>query len=219
MTPFGFIFYLLVLIFSVVIHEVSHGLEARALGDDTAEREGRLTLNPLRHIDPIGSIVVPLLMYLSHLGGLAWAKPVPYNPAKLYKDFKYGPLKVALAGPLSNITLVVVFGLLARILTNTLNPVVIGLFGFIALLNAFLAIFNLLPIPPLDGSKILPLILPYSWGVRVERIGLGGIFFVFIFVYFFSHFIGDAALWLFGAIAGGGVVDKTSAVIQSLGLL
>jgi Zn-dependent protease len=219
MTPYGFIFYLLVLIFSVVIHEVSHGLAARALGDDTAEREGRLTLNPLRHIDPIGSIAVPLLMYLSHLGGLAWAKPVPYNPAKLYKDFIYGPLKVALAGPLSNISLVVLFGLLARIFISVLNPAVIGLFGFIALLNAFLAVFNLVPIPPLDGSKILPLILPYSWGVRVERIGLGGIFFVFIFIYFFSPFISTAALWLFGLIGGDGVVNTTFAVIQNLGLL
>ena len=215
----GFIFYIIVLVFSVVIHEVSHGYVAKSLGDDTAEEAGRLTLNPIKHIDPFGSVILPLFMYFTHLGGLAWAKPVPYNPRKLFKDYKFGPLKVALAGPLSNIALVLIFALLARVLANVLNPVIIGLFGFIAYLNAFLAVFNLVPIPPLDGSKILPLILPSAWGARVERIGLEGIFLVFIFIYLFAPVVGTVATWLFLGVGGGQVALTTMTVIQKLQLL
>ncbi|MEK7076964.1 MAG: site-2 protease family protein, partial [Patescibacteria group bacterium] len=101
-----FIFQLLVLVFSVMIHEISHGYMAERLGDPTARLAGRLTLNPLKHLDPFGSVLLPFLLY--YFGSpvlLGWAKPVPYNPYNLHKDYQHGPLKVALAGPLSNIGL------------------------------------------------------------------------------------------------------------------
>ena len=106
-----FIFQILILIFSVVVHEVSHGYAALALGDKTAQDAGRLTLNPLKHLDPFGSIILPSLSYM--LGGFifGWAKPVPYNPYNL-KNRKWGPAIVALAGPFANVSLAVVFGLI-----------------------------------------------------------------------------------------------------------
>mgnify|MGYP001582168394 CR=1 FL=1 len=211
-TSLFFIFYLAILLFSVIIHEISHGYMAKHLGDPTAEAAGRLTLNPIAHIDPFGSIILPLLFYFSGLPGLAWAKPVPYNPNNLYKDFKYGPLKVALVGPLSNIFLLVVFGLLARVAVAYGAAPFALFFGLVALVNALLAIFNLVPIPPLDGSKILPLIIP---GFDVERIGFMGIFLVFAFVYFFSSIIFYLASHLFAFVAGGGA----TALMCTSGLL
>ncbi len=183
------IFQFLVLIFSVIIHEISHGFMAERLGDDTARKFGRLTLNPVRHIDPFGSILLPLILFITHSPViLGWAKPVPYNPSKLHKDYRYGPLKVALAGPVSNILVLFVAGLLARLGVGFLNPTAVALLGFVALLNTSLAIFNLVPIPPLDGSKLLTLLFPRS-ALVIERMGFYGIFFVFIFIYLFSNIL------------------------------
>lgn len=204
----GFLFYIFVLVFSVIIHEVSHGLIAKRLGDDTAEMAGRLTLNPIPHIDPFGSIILPILLRLFGLPGIAWARPVPYNPHKLYKDYRYGPLKVALAGPLSNILIAIVFSILARLAGGFLNPMAIGLMGLVALFNCFLAIFNLLPIPPLDGSKILPLIFP-KYANAIERVNLLGILFVFLFIYLFSGIVSVIAEYAFALLAGGRVVELT----------
>lgn len=211
----GFLFYIFVLVFSVVIHEVSHGLVARQLGDDTAEAAGRLTLNPLKHIDPFGSVLLPLLLYIAHLPGIAWAKPVPYNPYKLFKDFKFGPLKVALAGPISNIGLVILASLLARLAAGW-NPIMAGLLGLVAFLNCFLAVFNLLPIPPLDGSKILPLIFP-RYAAQIERIGFFGVIFIFIFIYIFSGLVSTVAGYIFVFFAGPNVTDLTFQVLALLG--
>lgn len=211
-----FIFYIVILIFSVMVHEISHGYVARRLGDDTAEMAGRLTFNPIRHIDPVGSILVPLVLYLAHLPGLAWAKPVPYNPHKLYKDFRYGPLKVALAGPLSNFALVALFALLARFSAGIVSPGFTTLLGFVAYLNAFLAIFNLVPIPPLDGSKILPLILPRRYGDAIERVGFFGILLVFLFISIFSGVISYLASSLFAFAVGPHALGVMCA--SSLGL-
>jgi Zn-dependent protease len=101
-------------VFSVVLHEVAHGYAARLLGDDTAERAGRLTLNPIPHLDPIGSVLLPIIGAITQAPIIGWAKPVPYNPANLWKDRQWGPLKVALAGPLTNLALLLIFGLAAR---------------------------------------------------------------------------------------------------------
>ncbi len=178
---------------SVVIHEVSHGLAARALGDKTAEYEGRLTLNPLKHLDPFGSIILPLILFLTHAGFIiGWAKPVPYNPYNFdIKWRKWGDAFVAIAGPLSNILLALIFGLLLRF-----SPMLIGLFGYdlinteatvrilqtiiplfqtIVITNLSLAIFNLVPIPPLDGSKIVSALIPYQYRnitYKIERYAL-----------------------------------------------
>lgn len=153
------VFQLVVLIFSVMIHEVSHGYAAERLGDSTARLMGRLTLNPLKHLDFFGSFLFPLLLYFSTNGAFVfgWAKPVPYDPSRL-KNPQFAAGKIAAAGPASNILLALAFGILLRIFSWTgyaSLPVLPLLFSMIIYLNILLAVFNLVPIPPLDGSKIL----------------------------------------------------------------
>ena len=196
------IFQLVVLIFSVMIHEISHGYVAERLGDPTARLAGRLTLNPLKHLDPVGSVLLPLLLFFTNSPVmLGWAKPVPYNPFNLSKDYKYGPLKVALAGPASNLLVLVIFGLGVRFMFPFLDPNLIRLFGFVALMNSLLAIFNLIPIPPLDGSKILTVFFPKAL-YALESFGAMGIVLVFMAVYFFSGFIFKASFVLLSLVAG-----------------
>jgi Zn-dependent protease len=157
------VFQLAILIISVVIHEVSHGYMAYALGDPTAKYAGRLTLNPLNHVDPMGSILVPLITSMFGFT-FGWAKPVPYNPYNLSNQ-KWGPGLVGFAGPMANIIIAIVFGLVIRFGSSL--PVayampVLEIATLIVILNLGLTIFNLLPIPPLDGSKVLFTFLPYS---------------------------------------------------------
>ena len=202
------IFQIGILIFSVVLHEVCHGYAALALGDKTAQYAGRLTLNPIKHVDPMGSIILPL--FLSFLGGpiFGWAKPVPYNPYNL-KNQKWGPAMVGVAGPAANVALALFFGILIRVL-----PVFAfgsaGLFIFhfmgiariIVLINLMLALFNLIPIPPLDGSKVLFALLPYRWyGVQsfLERYGF---FIVIFFIFSFSQWLTPAVVFLFRLFTG-----------------
>ena len=154
------VFWIAALLYSVVIHEVSHGAVAYSLGDPTAKNLGRLTLNPLKHLDMFGSILLPFASFL--LGGfiIGYAKPVPYNPLNL-SDRKYGPAKVAIAGPASNITLAVLFGLTLRFLPDVFSSSLIPeLLSIVVILNLSLAIFNLFPIPPLDGHWLLLTLLP-----------------------------------------------------------
>lgn len=156
------IFQLAVLIFSVIVHEVSHGAIAYYLGDDTAYRMGRLTLNPLKHIDPFGSIILPALLSIPLLFGarpiiVGWAKPVPYDPRCL-KNPTRGAALIAFAGPASNIIVAVVFILAFKVIAG--GAALAMAFQFIILINLMLALFNLVPIPPLDGSKILAVVLP-----------------------------------------------------------
>ncbi len=173
---------IIILIFSAVVHEVAHGWMAKRLGDETADREGRLTLNPLKHLDPIGSVILPLILVVTKANFFfAWAKPVPYNPYNL-KDKKYGELKVAAAGPISNLLIALLFSIFIRITTShpalqasfiqadissllsvsngSLMVSLVVIAFMIVYINIFLAIFNLIPIPPLDGSKILYAFLP-----------------------------------------------------------
>lgn len=178
-------FYILVVLFSVVLHEVSHGVVANSMGDNTAKDLGRITLNPLKHLDWFGSILLPLFTFW--VGGFVfgYAKPVPYNPANL-NDRKYGPAKVAFAGPAVNITIAVLFGLVLRFLPVSLEPTMLPqLFSFIVLLNLVLAIFNLMPIPPLDGHWLLLTFLPARFTavkVFVMRYSLVLFFIFLIFV-------------------------------------
>lgn len=210
------IFQLCVLIFSVMIHEIAHGFVAEKLGDDTARMAGRLTLNPIKHLDFFGSLILPLLLFMTNSPVvLGWAKPVPYNPYKLHKDYKYGPLKVALAGPASNILLLLILGLIARFGFGLLNPTLLSLFAFIAYLNVYLAVFNLLPIPPLDGSKLLPIIFPRV-AEKIERVGFSGILFVFVFLMLFSSVISYAANFIFNLVAGGKVFYQMIGFLTSL---
>ncbi len=158
-----------VLIFSVIIHEIAHGYAAYFQGDPTAYHEGRLTINPIPHLDPFGSIVLPLLTAWSGFF-FGYAKPVPYNPHNL-QNKRWGEAIVAAAGPMANILIAFIFAMIIRVLSNTtgLDPESMFAQGllFVVIANMFLAILNLLPLPPLDGSKILFSVLPYRYiGVR-----------------------------------------------------
>lgn len=141
----------MIIVLSAVVHEYSHGWMANFLGDPTAKREGRLTLNPLKHLDPMGTVIVPLFLLFFANGFIGWAKPVPYNPYNL--KGKYGSSKVGVAGPGSNFLLALIFGLTVRFISpdSTFYVPLI----WITYVNIFLGLFNLIPIPPLDGSKLL----------------------------------------------------------------
>jgi len=157
------IFSLVILLFSVIAHELAHGYVAYSLGDPTAKYAGRLTLNPLKHLDLFGSIILPLLLFLMQSPFLfGWAKPVPINPNN-FRGQKYGEIKVSLAGPVSNFLLAVIFGLALRFLPQAIflqNAGIEIALSYIVYINIWLAIFNLIPIPPLDGSWILFNLLP-----------------------------------------------------------
>ena len=189
------IFLIAILIFSVVLHEVSHGTMANYLGDPTAKNAGRLTLNPIYHLDLFGSVIVPLFLILfaklSGGGGIifGWAKPVPINPYN-FRDQKYGEAKVAIAGPLANLALALVFGLGLRFLPLIfVSPALVLLFSYIVYINIILAIFNLLPIPPLDGSHILFAFLPK----KLENLKIFfhqfGVFILLFIIFFFFNWI------------------------------
>jgi Zn-dependent protease len=160
------------LVFSIIMHEVAHGYAAFRLGDPTARDAHRLTLNPLAHIDIIGSVLLPLILILTKSPILlGWAKPVPFNPG-YFRDVKKGLMIVGLAGPASNLILAGVVGTIIRIFPA---GGIVGLFLlYICIINVILAIFNLIPIPPLDGSRVVIGFLPshlVSAYLRLERYG------------------------------------------------
>jgi Zn-dependent protease len=161
------IFGLVVLIVSVILHEVAHGYMANWLGDPTARLAGRLTLNPISHIDPIGTIILPAILVITGSPILiGYAKPVPYNPYNL--QGKYDEGFVAFAGPGTNIILALIFGLTIRFAGASLSPTLEAAFATIAYINLLLAVFNLIPLPPLDGSKVLGAIFE-SISMRLAR--------------------------------------------------
>jgi Zn-dependent protease len=195
------IFQIIVLILSAIAHEYMHGWMAYRLGDNTAKNAGRLTLNPLAHLEWFGSFFLPLIMVLSGMPFVfGWAKPVPYNPFNL-RDRKYGDAKVAAAGPLANLVIALFFGLCLRFLPFT-NLYFSGLLGVIVYINLILMVFNLVPIPPLDGSKILGTFLPAHLRERYlgsERIGF---IFVILFVMLAGGLITPIVNFLFKVIVG-----------------
>ncbi len=175
-------------------------------GDKTAEYEGRLTLNPIKHIDWFGSILLPLFLYITGAGFMiGWAKPVPYNPYNL-RNRKIAEPLVAAAGPLSNILVAVIFGIIIRILVSsgtTFNPALITIFGFVVLLNISLAVFNLIPVPPLDGSKILFSFIPaggrFAFSTFAQKYGL---ILIIALVAFLPNLISPLIFNLFHLIVG-----------------
>lgn len=224
------VFQVVILIMSVVIHEVSHGLMAYRLGDPTAKYAGRLTLNPFKHLDFIGSFIVPLFMILLAGIGFGWAKPVPYNPYNL-KDQKRGPALVALAGPLSNLVTATAFGLgarflplslmkkseifsafqsfnfqqLAELISGSFLSIFFLMFLMIVVINVILAFFNLIPIPPLDGSKLLFYIFPIRAEVRAALEQFGFVL-LLVVIFFLSPILGAFLLTMlnlfFGIVVG-----------------
>ena len=184
---------------SVVVHEVSHGLAANKLGDPTARDLGRLSFNPLKHLDFTGSFLVPLISYLAGGFIFGWAKPVPYNPYNL-KNQKWGPAAVAAAGPLSNFAMALFFGLALRWAPI---PAAAGLgLSLIVYINILLGIFNLIPIPPLDGSKILAAVLPYRYERQLVMLERYGMFLVIIFIFFLFPLIVPIIPVIFRLITG-----------------
>jgi len=188
-----FIFQIAILIISVMAHEVAHGAAAYAFGDPTAKNEGRLSLNPFRHIDLFGSIILPTLLYLTHAGFLiGWAKPVPYNPYNL-RNRRLGEFCVSIAGIATNFLIAFIFAWFIKfaVVLNLSQPV-INLIGYIILLNVTLGVFNLVPIPPLDGSKILFTLVPYRYEHHLITLEKYGFYFLIIFIVFFGSLISDA---------------------------
>jgi len=202
-----YLFLIVILIFSVVIHEVSHGAVANFLGDPTAKYAGRLTLNPIKHLDPIGSIILPLflIIMIQITGGgiiFGWAKPVPINPFN-FRDQKYGSAKVSLAGPAANLALALFFGLLLRFLPIASGASDLALiFSYIVYINILLAVFNLLPIPPLDGSHILFTFLPGKEHIRTI-LSQYGLFILLFVLFFFFPVIAAIVNVIFRLIVGG----------------
>ena len=178
-----------ILVFSVIIHEVSHGLAALSQGDQTAKLLGRITLNPVKHIDVFGSIILPLMCVVFPVGiVIGYAKPVPVNFNAL-RSGKKGEVLVALAGPLSNIFIALVAGLTIRFFNGLLpNPAVFAL-ELIVLTNLVLAAFNLVPIPPFDGSRILSAILSQGGRQIMYFLEKYGLLFTFLFVLFIWRLI------------------------------
>lgn len=178
------IFSIAVLIFSVVAHEVSHGYMAQYLGDPTARLAGRLTMNPLKHLDPMGSIFVPIVTSLIPGGFVfGWAKPVPYNPYNL-RDQKWGDTKVALAGPFTNFGIAIIFSIILRSGGSFFTEPMIMLMLQIVYINIILAIFNLVPIPPLDGSKVLENALPIRYRYIFDYIQRYSLVLILFFAFF-----------------------------------
>ncbi|MBX7459312.1 site-2 protease family protein [Qipengyuania sp. 1NDH17] len=182
------------LIIAIVFHEVAHGWTALALGDTTARDMGRLTLNPIKHVDPVGTLLVPGALAL--FGGpiFGWAKPVPVNARRLDNP-RYGMMAVAAAGPGTNILLAligaVVFGIISGFTMNwggTIPELMSNAFAYFILINVFLALFNMLPIPPFDGSHIVGGLLPRSWAKGWQKLQAMGMLLIFVLI---------AATWAF----------------------
>ena len=200
----------IILIFSIILHEVAHGYAADSLGDPTARLSGRLTLNPLPHIDPIGSIVIPALLTFTNSSILfGWAKPVPYNPYNL-KNRRWGETFVALAGSATNLFLAVLFGLIVRFGSASLPETAIEIAVAVTFTNLFLGFFNLIPFPPLDGFTALRSALPWHLSAGMDRFehrirttgALSLLLFLFVFSYLFVGPFFDFTVWIFGLITG-----------------
>jgi len=199
------IFTLIVLLFSVIIHELAHGYVAYSLGDSTAKYAGRLTINPLKHLDPFGSVFLPLMLLLITSGQgpvFGWAKPVPINPYNL-KDQKWGTLKVAISGPASNFAIAIIFGLIIRFLGLPQTVPFIELIGIIVIYNLLWGLFNLMPIPPLDGSWILFRFLPEKWRYAKIFLQQYGMVILIFFIFFNGfYFLSSLSNMLYGIIVG-----------------
>lgn len=205
-----YILQLSVLFFSVIIHEVAHGYVAYKRGDPTAKQLGRLTLNPLPHIDLFGSIVLPLLLLIANAPVFGWAKPVPVNPARLYKP-KTDMLWVSLSGCAANFILAVLAGIGMALIRNygssqmSILVPAYEILQTILVINIVLPVLNLIPIPPLDGSRVVYYLLPRELAIQYDKIGTYG--FIIIFVLLFTGILWkiiSPVIYFLIALIGGG---------------
>lgn len=166
------------------MHEFAHAATAYKLGDDTAKSHGRLTLNPIKHLDLVGSIIMPILAFSSGFALIGWAKPVPVNPHKL-RNGLMGDAAVSAAGPLSNLGLAFVFAILLKVfqILAVLGEMITEMFLFGVFINIFLCFFNLIPIPPLDGSHLIYDFFPNNFTARFLNLGLYGTILLLLFIY------------------------------------
>lgn len=196
------LFLYLIIIFSAIIHEYSHGWMAYRLGDPTAKEAGRLTLNPLAHIDLFGTVILPIFLLLTTRIFIGWAKPVPFNPMNL-KNPKRDIALVGLAGPGSNFLIALLLGLIVRFFGQEGFLVNLSNFlSFIVLVNIWLALFNLIPLPPLDGSKILMGLSPLSWQRSLVNLERMGFFSLLIALFLAMTFLPYLASFIFRLIIG-----------------
>jgi len=189
-----------ILIMSVVMHELSHGYAADILGDPTPRLQGRLTINPLKHLDLFGSLIVPIMTSLIGFT-FGWAKPVQWNPYNV-KNKRWGELIISLAGPFANILIALIFGFIIRFFGNTLSEAFILISSYIVMINIVLAVFNLIPIPPLDGSKVLFSLLPPNLYKIREGFERYSIFLILILIFFLWQFIYPIIPFIFKLIVG-----------------
>lgn len=200
METFPTIVSILILVMSVVVHELSHGYVAELLGDPTPRLQGRLTLNPLKHLDIFGSFIVPLITSFAGFP-FGWAKPVQWNPYNV-KDKRWGEFYISLAGPLSNIIIALVFGLIIRFFGMDLSLSFIDVSSYIVAINIVLAVFNLIPIPPLDGSKVLFTFLPPRMNAVREVLERYSLIFFLILIFFLWRFVEPIIPLIFKLIVG-----------------
>ncbi len=214
--PIEQIITLAILVLSIVLHEVAHGYAANWLGDPTARLAGRLTVNPISHIDPLGSVLIPGILFLTNAGFLfGWAKPVPYNPYNL-RNQKWGESIVAAAGPLTNLLLAGIFSVMIRLSgTFDFSPAFVNMLGYIVFINILLALFNSIPFPPLDGSKIIVPFLPFALQQKyralttyMESLGLIALFIlVFIFMQLLWPYLYEAIIRVGSLFTGLSLYD------------
>lgn len=203
LTGINILFYLVSLIFAIGIHEAMHGYAAFWLGDDTAQQEGRLTLNPLKHIDPVLTVLMPMMLLLLGLPPFLAAKPVPFNPARVkYEEF--GAALIALAGPLTNFALAAITAVLLRLFVGIDSLLVLQALSIFLVVNVAIFVFNMIPFPPLDGSRVLYAVAPAPLQRVMEQIEQMGLVIILIsFALLFS-------------VIGPFLQDMNQAVLQFL---
>jgi Zn-dependent protease len=198
------IFYFIVLIISIIVHEVAHGIAAEREGDPTARMLGRITLNPLKHIDWVGSVLLPLVLIISKAGFVVgWAKPVPYNPDNLKRGNKSVAI-VSIAGIVVNLSIATIFGLAIRIATasGVSATAFFDISSIIVLVNIVLAMFNAIPIAPLDGFRFLGAVLPARFDNLMRTIEQYSLPLLLIFLFFGWKFVAPLAFKLFTLLTG-----------------
>jgi len=205
MTPLGIIIIVTTILIAVTLHEAMHAFVGYWLGDDTAKQQGRLTLNPLAHLDPFGSLLLPLILAIAGLPIFGAAKPVPFNPNRVrYGD--WGAAMVALAGPLTNLVLAILAGIGLRISGLTQDTVAGEIVILFTTVNIGFLVFNMIPFPPLDGSRVLYALAPQPVRdvmLRIESFGLVGVFLLLIFLQGpLGVFLGNSIIFLFKIFTG-----------------